>query len=74
MGHFRVFGILFTKNALQSTLQGISAERTRIVNRVQASCDGTADRVGEQNPKFAGRAVGFDDVDNQCVMLLRHAP
>ena len=33
LGHFRVFGIflgiLFTKNALQSVLQGISAERTR---------------------------------------------
>ena len=33
LGHFRVFGIffgiLFTKNALQNVLQGISAERTR---------------------------------------------
>lgn len=76
--HFRkngiFLGILFTKNSSQNALQGISAERLRIVNRVQASCDGTAERVGEQNPKFAGRAVGFDDTDNQCVMLLRHAP
>ena len=36
MGHSRrfwdIFGILFTKNALQSVLQGISAERTRTVN------------------------------------------
>ena len=41
------FGILFTKNALQNVLQGISAERTRIVNRVQVPCNGTAERVVE---------------------------
>ena len=57
LGHFRVFGIffgiLFTKNALQSVLQGISAERARKALVEKDILDNIAGVYYFQDPVYA---------------------